>query len=413
MPDTSVMASASFDAPAPRPMTDPAIDRATNPPQDRAVNAVFDPIDESAEPIDAFAPPFAPTLAPTFDPNFDSTFGPSSGAPVSAVWTPTPNTQEAAPLAWSSDSADANFASAPTDASFTGEATDSPMTDPAFANPAFANPAFADATMTSATFTDAPINDRPAFGAQQMAAPIAPLTLPDRDVAAVPHMEPRLAPQPMQEVAPIVWVARADLDEPLPTPKTGNGSSNGSSNGFVRAGSNWRIGGIFPATAAADDGTLALRRADARWALADVQAPGDFIVEAVVDFTAGVGFGVLFRATADDTDRISGYSFDIDPIAGGGGYLLRQWEDNKQHWRPMAQASVTDPGRLFGRHLVAVTLRADQLTVTVDGDAALSLPSLTRSSIELGQAPCRGSGVGVQAWATTEVTVESSRVARS
>ena len=194
---------------------------------------------------------------------------------------------------------------------------------------------------------------------------------------------------------------------------TGNGSGNGSSNGFVRAGSNWRIGGIFPATAAADDGTLALRRADARWALADVQAPGDFIVEAVVDFTAGVGFGVLFRAAVDDTDRISAYSFDIDPIAGGGGYLLRQWEDNKQHWRPMAQASVTDPSRLFGRHLVAVTLRADQLTITVDGDAALSLPSLTRSSIELGQAPCRGSGVGVQAWATTEVTVESFRVARS
>jgi hypothetical protein len=194
---------------------------------------------------------------------------------------------------------------------------------------------------------------------------------------------------------------------------TGNGSGSGSSNAFVRAGSNWRIGGIFPATSAADDGTLALRRADARWALADVQAPGDFIVEAVVDFTAGVGFGVLFRATVGDSDRISGYSFDIDPIAGGGSYLLRQWEDNKQHWRPMAQASVTDPSRLFGRHLVEVTLRADQLSITVDGDAALSLPSLTRSSIELGQAPCRGSGVGVQAWATTEVTVESFRVARS
>jgi hypothetical protein len=121
----------------------------------------------------------------------------------------------------------------------------------------------------------------------------------------------------------------------------------------------------------------------------------------------------LFRATVDDTDRISGYSFDIDPIAGGGGYLLRQWIDNKQHWRPLAQASVTDPSRLFGRHLVVATLRADQLTILIDGEVALTLPSLTRTSVDLGQAPCRGAGVGVQAWATTEVTVESFRVARS
>ena len=41
---------------------------------------------------------------------------------------------------------------------------------------------------------------------------------------------------------------------------------------------------------------------------------------------------------------------------------------SRQHWRPLAQAPVTDPARLYGRHVVRITLRADQLTVLVDGD---------------------------------------------
>jgi hypothetical protein len=210
---------------------------------------------------------------------------------------------------------------------------------------------------------------------------------------------------PPPPAAPIVWNAGTDAEAP-PAIATEQGPT------FDRAGSNWRVGGIFPATATADDGALALRRADARWALADVSASGDFVLEAAVDFTAGAGFGLLFRATVDDHDRVSGYSFDIDPIAGGGGYLVRQWEDNRQHWRPLAQATVTDPTLLFGRHTLSLSLRSDQLTVVVDGETVLTVPALSRCSIELGRQPCRGQHIGIQAWATTEVTVDSFRVAR-
>jgi len=41
---------------------------------------------------------------------------------------------------------------------------------------------------------------------------------------------------------------------------------------------------------------------------------------------------------------------------------------SRQHWRPLALAPVTDPAHLYGRHVVRITLRADQLTVLVDGD---------------------------------------------
>jgi len=69
----------------------------------------------------------------------------------------------------------------------------------------------------------------------------------------------------------------------------------------------------------------------------------------------GSGFGIVFRASITN-DRITGYSFDMDPVAGGGGYLVRLWDGSRQH--------------------------------------------------------CRGERVGIQAWATTEVTVESFRVAQ-
>jgi len=180
---------------------------------------------------------------------------------------------------------------------------------------------------------------------------------------------------------------------------------------FERAGADWQIGGIFPATAMADDGTLALRRADARWALTDLRASGDCIIEAAFDFRAGSGFGIVFRGAIDDGERITGYSFDIDPIAGGGGYLLRLWEDSRQHWRPLAQASVTDAAQLYDRHVVRLAMRADHLTVAVDGDPVLDVPALSRVTVDLGRQPCRGDRVGVQAWSTTEVTVESFRVA--
>jgi len=161
----------------------------------------------------------------------------------------------------------------------------------------------------------------------------------------------------------------------------------------------------------ADDGTLALRRADARWALTTLTAAGDAVIETSFDLRTGSGFGIVFRASVTN-DRITGYSFDMDPVAGGGGYLVRLWDGSRQHWRPLAHAAVTDPARLFGRHVARITLRGDQLSVQIDGDPVLEVPALSRATLEAGREPCRGDRVGIQAWATTEVTVDTFRVAQ-
>jgi transcriptional regulator with XRE-family HTH domain len=254
--------------------------------------------------------------------------------------------------------------------------------------------------MSDPPMLDAPPPE-PASGSETSDAPETPTPVDEVLEAPIDFTPP--AERELDDVEPIAWIA--------------NDASNGSAPPlaapqFEQVSANWRIGGISPATAMADDGALALRRADARWALGDLDAPGDFTIDAAFDFTAGAGFGVLFRAEVDGSERINGYSFDIDPVAGGGGFQLRQWEDNRPHWRALAEAPITDPSRLFGRHTVQVTMRGDHLNVVVDGDTVMTVAGLSHAAIALGRTPCRGGGVGVQASATTEVTVDSFRVAR-
>jgi len=230
--------------------------------------------------------------------------------------------------------------------------------------------------------------------------PAAEHPVAERPVAE--SIEPDIDATPADDdVAPISWVAtEAPRAEAAPTPR------------FEQVGANWKVGGTSTAAAAADDGALAIRRADARWALADIEAPGDLTIDATVAFTAGTGFGILFRASVDDAERVSGYSFDLDLLAGGGGYLLRQWEDGRQHWRPLAHAPVADPSMLYGRRAVQVAVRGDHLECMVDGETVLSVPGLSRASVALGRTPSRAAAVGVQASATTELTVDAFRIAR-
>jgi hypothetical protein len=148
-----------------------------------------------------------------------------------------------------------------------------------------------------------------------------------------------------------------------------------------------------------------------RWALADITAGADCTIEAVVDFTSGAGFGVLFRASLDDTERLTAYSFDVEPAYSGGSYLVRQWVDNQQHWQPLAQAPVVDPAMLYGERTLRLTLAGGELTVQVDDQVVLHIDELEQTSFDLGHEPCRGDRIGVQAGSTTEVTVDTLRVA--
>jgi transcriptional regulator with XRE-family HTH domain len=201
------------------------------------------------------------------------------------------------------------------------------------------------------------------------------------------------------ELAEIKWLA-----DGTPRTRTALGA-------LEQIDADWRTGGIFPLALVGDEPPL--HHADAQWALVDACAPDDVRIEAVVDFAAGAGFGVLFRASLDDAARLSGYAFEVDPSPGSGGYVLRSWKNNREHWCPLSRAIVTQPQRLFGRHMIEVRLLGDRLTVAVDGDEALVIPSLVGMAARLGVELCTGSSVGMLSRATTDITVPTFRVAHS
>jgi hypothetical protein len=173
-----------------------------------------------------------------------------------------------------------------------------------------------------------------------------------------------------------------------------------------RAGVHWEVGGVFPATAIADDGTLALRRADTRWALADVRAPGDAGLGVSVDLHAGGQFGILFRASVDDRGRVGAYSFDVDAEAAAM-FSVRLWDRGRPSGAPIAQAPIADAAALAGKHKLRLVLRGDTLAASVDGSPVVEVVGISRLAIDAGGEPCHGDRVGIHASSMTEVTVES------
>ena len=137
----------------------------------------------------------------------------------------------------------------------------------------------------------------------------------------------------------------------------------------------------------------------------------DCVVEVDVDFRSGPGLGVLFRASIDKDGRMSGYSFDVDPIYDGGGYLVRQWQADRELWNPIARVSAADPDSMYGALTVRLTLHDDHLVARVNGTEVLTVESLKQASADRGREAAIGDRVGVQAWSSSDLVIETLRVA--
>jgi hypothetical protein len=180
---------------------------------------------------------------------------------------------------------------------------------------------------------------------------------------------------------------------------------------FVVAGSEWELGNALPLVEVRSTGSLVMRRADERWALADVVGTTDFALEVYVDFRSGPGFGVLFRAETDAEGRMSGYSFDIDPVYEGGGYLVREWKADRELWNPIAHVTAANPQELHGLVAVRLTVDDDRLVAAVNGEHVLTVDSLKQASADRGREGASGNRVGIQAWSSSDLVIDELRVA--
>ena len=154
-----------------------------------------------------------------------------------------------------------------------------------------------------------------------------------------------------------------------------------------------------------------MRRADERWALANLTVSDRYLVEVDLEFRAGPGFGVLFRADVDDEGRMSAYSFDVDPVYEGGGYLVRQWQADRELWNPIAHVAADDPGAMYGNLTVRLEVADEQLVATVNDTIVMTVDDLQQGSVERGRTAPTGRRVGVQAWSSSDLVIETLRIA--
>jgi len=251
-----------------------------------------------------------------------------------------------------------------------------------------------------------------------------PLTLvPDLGPDLGPDLDPDVlvGPEPELEVLPLIsW--RADgTYRSAPTGASGAPAAAADAapstapavlpEEFVVAGPEWQLGNALPLVEVQGEGALVMRRADERWALADVLTPRDLVVEVDVEFRSGPGFGVLFRADVDGDGRMSGYSFDVDPIYDGGGYLVRQWLADRELWNPIARVVSADPQAMHGALTVRLVVHGEQLVASVNGTEVLTVEHLADASRERGRDAATGDRVGVQAWSSSDLVIETLRVA--
>ena len=180
---------------------------------------------------------------------------------------------------------------------------------------------------------------------------------------------------------------------------------------FVVAGAEWVLGNAVPLVEVRSTGSLVMRRADERWALADVIASPNFAVEVNVDLRSGPGFGVLFCADLDDQGQMSGYSFDVDPVYEGGGYLVREWRANRELWNPIGHVAAPHLAGMSGLLEVRLTVDEDRLVAAVNGEVVLTIDSLQQASIDRGRDGASGNRVGVQAWSSTDLVIDELRIA--
>jgi transcriptional regulator with XRE-family HTH domain len=248
----------------------------------------------------------------------------------------------------------------------------------------------------------------------------------------VPLVPPSREPEPVETVEtvdddalpPIMWRADPELPAPSPAPEieTDAELSIGIAPGpglepepaveqFVAAGDDWQLGNALPLVEVRGQGALVMRRADERWALADVTTGSDFVLEVDVDFRSGPGLGVLFRASVDEAGRMSGYSFDVDPIYDGGGYLVRQWQSDRELWNPIARAGTGDPASMYGPLTVRLVVVDDRLVALVNGAEVLDVENLKQASTDRGREAAAGDRVGIQAWSSSDLVIDTLRVA--
>jgi len=184
---------------------------------------------------------------------------------------------------------------------------------------------------------------------------------------------------------------------------------------------NWtKVRGGNLITTSADGGVSMVVTGGERRVL-DVSAPGsDYSVASNATLVSGAGYGIYVRASVDTGTKLTGYCVQLDKAYGAGEVVVREIESDVEYSKPIARVGVPTGFTWYGvPHVVAVVMKGNTMTVTVDGAQLLSVPDLAAASSAAVKyqyasppvvVPPASGGYGLRAWGTGFVTLQQMTV---
>ena len=91
---------------------------------------------------------------------------------------------------------------------------------------------------------------------------------------------------------------------------------------------------------------------------------------------------------------------------------MRQWQADRELWNPIARVGAADPTAMHGTLTVRLVVTGEQLVALVNGTEVLTVESLKQASVDRGREGATGDRVGVQAWSSSDLVIDTLRVAQ-
>jgi hypothetical protein len=157
-----------------------------------------------------------------------------------------------------------------------------------------------------------------------------------------------------------------------------------------------------------------------RRVLAGPSTATDYTVTSNATLRSGAGYGVYVRASVDSGTKLTGYCVQVDHGYGTGQIVVREILGDAELTVPLAHVAVPTGFVWYGTpHILAVTMKGNTMSISLDGTKTLSVPDLNAASATSVKytygaastltAPMAG-GYGLRAWGDGLVSLQQMTV---
>jgi hypothetical protein len=157
-----------------------------------------------------------------------------------------------------------------------------------------------------------------------------------------------------------------------------------------------------------------------RRVLAGPSTATDYTVTSNATLRSGAGYGVYVRATVDSATKLTGYCVQVDHGYSTGQIVVREILGEAELTVPLAHVAVPTGFVWYGTpHILAVTMKGNTMSVSLDGVKTLAIPDLAAASAVSVKyahgaastlaAPAAG-GYGLRSWSDGVVSLQQMTV---